>query len=234
MSSSPSLSSLHDLTASNRQARIVPEQQPMLGRRAVDGRFIQILVGVARAPRRRRTASQSTVTQAVPGREGEVGGHGSAPKHAAARNDPAGSAHAAGWRPVRAAWGLGDDLLRADDHRLAYLRAVWQEFDRKAGGANRCVVAQARATSRSTALSRRPIRAPLSPTGPRSSRVFEAAGIEILRGRDSNDADQPDTQPVVIIRGGDGPALPDRQRRLWAVGTAARRRSPARRSGCWR
>ena len=28
---------------------------------------------------------------------------------------------------------------------------------------------------------------------------FEAAGIEILRGRDFSDADRPDTQPVVII-----------------------------------
>ena len=50
---------------------------------------------------------------------------------------------------------------------------------------------------------------------------FEAAGIEILRGRNFNDADRPDTQPVVII----SEAM---ARRFWtdgdAVGRQVRRR----------
>ena len=50
---------------------------------------------------------------------------------------------------------------------------------------------------------------------------FEVVGIEILRGRNFNDADRPDTQPVVII----GEAM---ARRCWtdgdAVGRLVRRR----------
>ena len=71
---------------------------------------------------------------------------------------------------------------------------------------------------------------------------FEAAGIEILAGRNFNDADRPDTQPVVII----SEAM---ARRFWtdgdAVGRLVRRRdddspwlvvgvAPCQRSGCWR
>ena len=45
---------------------------------------------------------------------------------------------------------------------------------------------------------------------------FEAAGIEILSGRNFNDADRPDTQPVVII----SKAM---ARRFWSVGDAVGR-----------
>ena len=176
MSSFPSLSSLHALTASNRQARIVPERNPALGRRSLDGRFVQIFVGVAGTPRRRRAGSQSTVTQAVPGREGEASGHGSTPEHAAAHMirpaahalpDGARSAQHAVSATISCAPTVTVWPIRAPSGRSSIARPM---------GANRCVAAQARATSRSTALSRRPITAPLSPIGPRSSRVLRGGG----------------------------------------------------------
>ena len=65
----------------------------------------------------------------------------------------------------------------------------------------------------------------LAAVGRRSSRsspgLVDAAGIEILRGRNFSDTDQPDTQPVAIISEATA-------RRFWtegdAVGRLVRRR----------